>query len=48
MFVGHPPSLKRLWQLPADLVRTPLRELRKRKDVRLLSLEDLLRLLSRR
>lgn len=48
MFVGHPPSLRRLWQLPADLVRTPLAELRARKEVRLLSLQELLRLLTRR
>lgn len=48
MFVGHPPSLRQLWQLEADLVRTPLRELQERKDVKLLPLPDLLRLLSRR
>jgi len=48
MFVGHPPSLRRLWNLPADLVRTPLDELRSRPEVKLLSLEELLRLLKRR
>jgi len=48
MFVGHPPSLRRLWHLPADLVHTPLEELRSRQEVKLLSLPDLLRLLKRR
>ena len=48
MFVGHPPSLRRLWHLPADLVHTPLAELRSRQEVKLLSLPDLLRLLKRR
>jgi hypothetical protein len=48
MFVGHPPTLRRLWHLPADLVHTPLEELRSRQEVKLLSLPDLLRLLKRR
>jgi len=48
MFVGHPPTLQRLWHLPADLVRTPLEELRSRHEVKLLSLPELLRLLKRR
>ena len=48
MFVGHPPTLQRLWHLPADLVRTPLEELRSRHEVKLLSLQELLRLLKRR
>ena len=48
MFVGHPPTLQRLWHLPADLVRTPLEELRARHEVKLLSLQELLRLLKRR
>ena len=48
MFVGHPPSLQRLWKLPADLVHTSLDELRSRQEVKLLSLQELLRLLKRR
>ena len=48
MFVGHPPTLQRLWHLPADLVRTPLEQLRARHEVKLLSLQELLRLLKRR
>ena len=46
--MGHPPTLQRLWHLPADLVRTPLEELRSRHEVKLLSLPELLRLLKRR
>lgn len=48
LFVGHPPSLKRQWRLGAELVQTPLGELRRRKGVRLLQLDELLRLLGRR
>ena len=48
LFIGHPPSLRRLWSLDAALVNTPLRELRARADVELYPLRSLLELVGRR
>ena len=48
LFIGHPPSLRRLWSLDAALVNTPLRELRARADVELYPLRSLLELVRRR
>ena len=45
---GPPAHSAAAVHLPADLVRTPLEELRARHEVKLLSLQELLRLLKRR
>lgn len=46
-FIGHPPSLLKLWGLQGPLSAVPLAELRAKAGVRLFSLEQLLTLLAR-